>query len=507
MTQTPATSPRIVVIGGGVGGLAVAYNAASALAPASPQITVVEAQDRFGGNADTAQFSFGEGPYFESAPFKRWADLGVNDFNTAAYTEIVKVMNAIGFVKGIDYLNLEDSTSYYSTDGKTYFTDNTITDSSTPDPWWGTAMKDRLPNGEALAKSVADFMLVAGKDAENRDYASYTVEEYIDEMSPVHGWDERLGPLVIYPRINGMYFTSQATGPRKMPFAAVMHYYKIQEGAGGQKADRNYFVGGASHWIDALTKYMAANMPSVRLETGFKALVTPNGKGGWSVKDTNSGKVLEADAVVLATHADQALRAMGDGLPPVAANLLAQITYEDGISVAHTDSRIMPVDRNCWCTYNIVIHEPGSVALKPYVINYVANRHQNDGASAEYSKFGLPEFFVSINPYLPIPEDMVLKDVNGNPAVANLRHNIYDFACMNTQAEIDNHHQGEKGIFYAGGWTRGSGLHEECWLQGQHVAELLYKYFAGAPTRPEKPVPHAELITSRLQHASATDQI
>lgn len=504
MNQKSISNPRIIVIGGGVGGLSVAYSAAKGFTSGSPQITVVEAQTRFGGNADTAQFSFGDGPYFESAPFKRWADLGVNDFNTAAYTEIVKVMNTIGFVKGKDYRNLEDSTSYYSTDGNIYFTDNTIPDTDKPDPWWGTAMKDRLPNGAALAKSVANFMLVAGKDAVKPQYASYTIEEYIDEVSPKYGWDDRLGPLVVYPRINGMYFTSQALGPRKMPFAAVMHYYKIQEGAGGVKADRNYFVGGASAWIEALTKYMTAKMPNVTLKTGFQARVTPISGGGWTVTDVNSGTELVADAVVLATHADQALKTMGDGMPPVAANLLAQISYEDGISVVHTDSRVMPVNRNSWCTYNIVIHEPGSVALKPYVINYVANRHQNDAANPDYDKFGLPEFFVSINPQLPIPEDMVLKDEKGDPAVTNLRHNVFDFACMNTQTEIDNHHQGESGIFYAGGWTRGSGLHEECWLQGQHVAKLLEGYFQGVPPKPEKPVPHAELITERLRLASAT---
>ena len=103
----------VVVVGGGVGGLAVAWNLtvqAKSRGLAPPSILLVEASGRWGGNADTVQFTFGTGP--DGNPMNRWADLGVNDFNTVAYTEIVKVMNTIGFVDGTDYKPLENSTSY-----------------------------------------------------------------------------------------------------------------------------------------------------------------------------------------------------------------------------------------------------------------------------------------------------------------------------------------------------------------------------------------------------------
>ena len=72
---------------------------------------------------------------------------------------------------------------------------------------------------------------------------------------------------------------------------------------------------------------------------------------------------------------------------------MAKVKYETAISVAHTDTRLMPANRNAWSTYNIFIHEPGSVALKPYAINYVRNRHQNDAENPQFNKYGLPEFF------------------------------------------------------------------------------------------------------------------
>ncbi|MEM1352327.1 MAG: FAD-dependent oxidoreductase [Pseudomonadota bacterium] len=497
---------KLGIIGGGVGGLAVAWNLHYA-SKGAIEIHIFEANDRFGGNADTMHFDFGNGPGYETTPLKRWADMGVNDFNIPAYQNIVAVMQQIGFVKGKDYRNLEDSTTYYTTKGHA-MTANSQPNGQ-PDPWWGTAMpKD-------LRASVDSFMMNGGKDGKNPKYSDYTMEQYITEMTQTYGWDERLGPEVIYPRVNGMYFTSGPLGPRSMPFAAVMHYYSIQEGAGGAKADRNYFVGGASMWIDALVNYMKANMPEITFHDSYQAQVKPDGGTGvYSVGNIASGTRADevaCDHICLATPADMAMRCMlaGDnpgsiGLPQAAANIMSQIKYETAVSVAHTDARLMPVNRNAWSTYNIVIHDPGSVALKPYVINYVANRHQNDAANPDFNAFGLPEFFVSINPHIPVAEDKVLKDVNGVEAVANLKHFVFDFDCMQAQTDIVGQ-QGNANIFYASGWTHGSGLHTECWSQGQIVAEMIAKHVAsdGESSKTLQAPERVALVTSRLNAAAA----
>ena len=499
---------KVGIIGGGVGGLAVAWNLHIA-SNGGVEIHVFEANDRFGGNADTLHFDFGNGPGFETKPLRRWADMGVNDFNTVAYENIVRVMDKIGYTKANgDYRALEDSTTYYNTKGHA-MTDNK-TANGAADPWWGTAMP------KALAESAASFMTKGADDAEKAAFHDMTMEEYINYGTDKYGWDPRLGPEVIYPRVNGMYFTSGPLGPRSMPFAAVMHYYKIQEGAGG-KADRNYFVGGSSTWIDALVGYMKANMPEIHFHTGYKAEVEPiGGSGSVGGYEVNNGapkatESIRCDYICLATPADMALRAMkggtdssNPGLPQAAANIMAQIKYEVAVSVAHTDARLLPVNRNAWSTYNIVIHEPGSVALKPYVINYVANRHQNDAANPEFNKFGLPEFFLSVNPHIPVSEDKVLKDINGREATANLSHFVFDFDCMQAQTDIEGQ-QGKNRIFYASGWTHGSGLHTECWTQGVDVAGMIVKHIQsdGASSEQAASGNRAELISGRLAAAAA----
>lgn len=454
-----------------------------------PNITLVEASGRWGGNADTFQFSFGTGP--DGKPLNRWADLGVNDFNVTAYTKIVAVMNAIGFNYGVDYKQLEDTTSYFTADGSLAFTDNAV-------PWWGTGMD---PN---LAASANSFMTVAGNDATKNatKFQNYTIEQYINEQGPLQNppWDPDLGPMVIYPRINGMYFVSEL-GPRSMPFLAVMHYYAIQEGAGGQPANRCYFVNGASAWIDRLVAYMTNKLTNITFLLNYQAVVSQVATTDPMYLVQNLGNnpmPIRATIVVLAAHADDCLTAF-IGMPAPASAIMGAVRYNNGISVVHTDSRVLPVNSNCWCTYNILIHEPGAAGLKPYVINYVANRHQNDAANPAYDKFGLPQFFVSCNPQRPIPENMILKDVGGNPAIANLRHNNFDFTTMEAQSRIETM-QGVQNIYYAGGWTHGSGLHEECWAQGEDVATLILQHAqTGAPKLPGQPKEVGKLVGDRLK--------
>ena len=114
---------QIAIIGGGVGGLAVAYNLIKMWPSGKgslPSVTVYEKSGRFGGNGDTVNVSLGYDMHIFPDPpsYDRWADLGVNDFNQTAYVNIVEVMNEIGYT---GYAPLEDSTCYYPLDGSTVF--------------------------------------------------------------------------------------------------------------------------------------------------------------------------------------------------------------------------------------------------------------------------------------------------------------------------------------------------------------------------------------------------
>jgi uncharacterized protein len=62
--------------------------------------------------------------------------------------------------------------------------------------------------------------------------------------------------------------------------------------------------------------------------------------------------------------------------------------------------------------------------------------------------------------------------------VAWFRHNVLDLAGMRAQQTLRRYHQdlpgsGHARLYFSGGWTRGAGLHEECWLQAADLADWL----------------------------------
>ena len=176
--------------------------------------------------------------------------------------------------------------------------------------------------------------------------------------------------------------------------------------------------------------------------------------------------------MVVATHADDALKLIGSSASSEMLSCLARDKYQDCVCIAHTFPGILPKDVNIWKTYNIIIQNR-DVCYKPYTITYVCNRHQNDRINPAYNVINSPQFFVTANPQVQIPSRYILTDsLSQKPAITNMRHNVFNFECLEVQKEIDTL-QGQNCLYFAGGWTRGAGLHEECWVQGQEIATMI----------------------------------
>lgn len=160
------------------------------------------------------------------------------------------------------------------------------------------------------------------------------------------------------------------------------------------------------------------------------------------------------DQVVLACHGDQALRLITN--PSLAERqVLGGFGYSRNRAVLHRDPRLMPRRRAAWSSWNYVA--PRSLAQDAEVpITYWMNSLQNlDPAH---------DLFVSLNPCDAIRPDLIVREIG-------YEHPIFDAAAIAAQARKADI-QGVERLWFAGSYW-GYGFHEDACASGMAVARAL----------------------------------
>lgn len=107
-------------------------------------------------------------------------------------------------------------------------------------------------------------------------------------------------------------------------------------------------VGGSRVYVNALLSKLRAN---VRTNTPVESVTREPGR----VTIRPRGGAPEAfDAVVLAVHSEQALAMLSDP-SDVERDVLGAIRYQANDVVLHTDTRLMPVSKRAWASWNYVL--------------------------------------------------------------------------------------------------------------------------------------------------------
>ncbi|WP_243367777.1 NAD(P)/FAD-dependent oxidoreductase [Microvirga solisilvae] len=169
--------------------------------------------------------------------------------------------------------------------------------------------------------------------------------------------------------------------------------------------------------------------------------------------ETRQGTVQTYDHVVMATHADQALRLLAD---PTAQemDLLGAFRYSRNRTMLHCDERLMPRRRSVWASWNYLSRR--DMDATRLSVTYWMNRLQN-----------LPEdrqLFVTLNPAVePRPETVLWEGLYEHP--------LFDREAILAQEKLWSL-QGGRNTWFCGAYF-GSGFHEDGLQAGLAVAEEL----------------------------------
>ncbi|PKU22262.1 NAD(P)/FAD-dependent oxidoreductase [Telmatospirillum siberiense] len=218
-----------------------------------------------------------------------------------------------------------------------------------------------------------------------------------------------------------------------------------------QLADRPQWrtvIGGSREYIRRLTNDMRHK---ARLST---PVLTIKRHGAGVDVITTDGHCESFDAVVIGSHADEALGLLANPSEDERL-LLGAFSYQENLAVLHGDTALMPKRPKLWASWNYM-GRTGLDGARHLCVSYWMNRLQSLDAKSPV--------IVTLNPITPPRPEMV-------HASFVYQHPMFDGAAMAAQRQLGRI-QGADRVWFCGSYF-GYGFHEDAFSSGLAAAESM----------------------------------
>lgn len=409
---------RIAVVGSGISGLSCAW-----LLGTAHDVTLIEADDRIGGHTNTV-----DAPS-PTAPVP--VDTGFIVYNPPNYPNLTALFDHLGVPTRPAHMSFAVSLD----DGRFEYCSHGL------GALFAQKRNYASPKFWRMIGDLLRFQREAPRDLADLERSGETLEAYLTRG----GYGPLFREAHLLPQAAAIWSCSMGQ-MGDYPAASFVRFYmnhnllKVDLKPNWRTVD-----GGSREYVRRLLSAFSGEVM-----TGCPVAGVSRGADGCTLRFAD-GREAAFDAVVLATHSDQALRLL-EAPTAEEQRLLGAIRYRANRAILHRDVGLMPRRRKAWAAWT---HLGYSDRAGEGGVTYWMNELQ-----------GLPgpPLFVSLNPAREPDPGLVLGEWD-------YEHPVFNRAAVDAQSELWSL-QGQGGVWFAGAWF-GAGFHEDGIQAGLAVAEQL----------------------------------
>ncbi|HZR35891.1 MAG TPA: FAD-dependent oxidoreductase [Nevskia sp.] len=405
---------RIAVIGSGISGLGAAHFLAR-----RHEVVLFERERRAGGHTNTVTVETPRGPLA--------IDTGFIVCNPVNYPNFYPFLDELGVRRQDTDMSLGVSVE----DGRI--------------EWAGDENLAKVFAQPSLLFSPAHLGMLLAVMRFNKQVKALLAADRLPDITLGEFLERHRYPMALRVRyvaaMAGPIWSTSTRGVMDFPFPAFARFFDAHGLLNVyQRPQWQTVTGGSSSYVDKVLQRfpgqlrLETRVACLRREAGGVTLCTPQGEERY-------------DAVVCATHSDQALQMLPDACE-AECSVLASVPYTANTAWLHTDTSLMPKRRRAWSSWNAILSRD-ALGDEPIGVSYWMNQLQKLDCEQQY--------IVSLNPPRPPRQDTVLYQTR-------YEHPLYTPATIAAQQRLGEI-QGRNRVWWAGAWTA-YGFHEDGFKSG-----------------------------------------